>query len=298
MRNIIDYSLREWVTGVPVEHGFKRARNFAVERAFRASRPTHYDRFMAGLTGPYPNIIITIAFNTPWVVDLATRMARQNLHAQFIVCDNSRKPEARQEIERICRERDVPYIGLPFNPERHPCRSHGVAMNWAYYNIVRPLQPSVFGFFDHDLFVVEPLDVATMVADQPVYGRLNASRWGWNLWAGFCIYRLSDVMNRAPDFNNDVPRHLDTGGRNWSQVYRHFNFDRLKFAKAGTAEIRFNDDPEQAEVEMVDTCLHVSGASFGPHRTAKSGRAFFERVVRHIEGGGTLDDLRAPSSSS
>jgi hypothetical protein len=296
MRGIDEYSLREWAMGLPMEHGFKRARNFAVERVFRASRPRDYDRFMAGLSGRSPHLIIVVAFNTPWVIDLATRMAQRNLGAQLIVCDNSRKPEARQEIEKICHDRGVPYIGLPLNPERHPCRSHGVAMNWAYYNIVLPLRPSVFGFFDHDLFVIEPLEIQKFVTDQPIYGRLNLSRWGWNLWAGFCIYRFQDVVNCAPDFNNDVPRHLDTGGRNWLRIYRHLDFDKMKFAEAGTTNIRFGDASDNECLETVDTCLHVSGVNIGSYRKGLSNQAFFEQIVRHIEDGGTLDDLRTPQS--
>ena len=69
---------------------------------------------------------------------------------------------------RICRDLDAAYLSLPFNPERHPCRSHGLAMTWAYYNVIRPLQPRVFAYFDHDLLPTARYDL--VIQTRPAAG--------------------------------------------------------------------------------------------------------------------------------
>src|SRR5690606_534112 len=139
-----------------------------------------------------------------------------------IVCDNSSSREARREIEAVCRDSGTHYIALPFNPERHPCRSHGLALNWAFYNLARTLGARVCAFVDHDLFALAPLDLAAKLAGQPFYGRLRSSRWGWYLWPGYCAFDVEAVAGYAPDFNTDIPRQLDTGGRNFVQVFHRF----------------------------------------------------------------------------
>jgi len=297
VRDWTDYGLAEWIKGAPLVHGVKRARNVATERIFRRMPARGYGRFMAELERKRPEIVaVAVAYNTPWVIDLTTQITRRNLVGTLVVCDNSRQAAARSEIERICRDRGVPYLALPFNPEHHPCRSHGIAINWVYYNVIDRLRPRVFGFLDHDLFAIERLDLAALVADQPVYGLLNRSDWGWNLWAGFCAFDRAAIAGFLPDFNNDNPRLLDTGGRNWTQIYRHLDRGRIRFADSRTLEIYLPDDGRRLTVQTVDDCLHVGGASFREDDTIKMDlEELYRRIIRHIDAGGTLAELTAPS---
>ncbi len=137
MRALSDYRLADWSKGTPLVHGVKRARNVVTERIFRGLPARGYDAFMADLAARRPDVLaITIAYNTPWVIDVMTQVTPPNINGTLVVCDNSRQSAARREIARICKDRGVPYLALPFNLEHHPCRSHGIALNWAYYNIV------------------------------------------------------------------------------------------------------------------------------------------------------------------
>lgn len=293
MRAVAEYELAEWARGLPLAHGFKRVRNAAVELTFRRLRPHGFGGFRAELAERRPQTIAAIiAFNTPWVIDVATRMAAKNLNGTLIVCDNSRNRAARVEIERICRERGVPYIGLPFSLERHPCRSHGIAINWVYYNIIQPLEPRVFGFLDHDLFPLQPLDLAALVAEQPVYGKFRSTRWGWYLWAGFCVFDRAAIATCAPDFNTDIPRLLDTGGRNWLQIYRRLDRAGLRFSNVCAEWLKHPVDGTMVQIELVDDCLHVGGVSTPTIPHAANDRVFIEGIVRHVSDGGTLADLK------
>jgi hypothetical protein len=293
MRAANEYDLGEWLIGLPLVHGLKRARNVLIERTFRSVRSRETDKLLAkhaGLAGG--SLAISVAFNQPWVIELTTRMAKRHLDGTLIVLDNSRDANARSEIARICADRDVPYLGLPFNPERHPCRSNGIAMTWGYYNIVRELRPKTFAFFDHDLIPTAPLVIASLVQSQPVYGVLNQSAWGWNLWAGYCIYDFASVERFALDFNNDNPRLLDTGGRNWLQIYRHLDGNKILFADWHREWLRDPADQTPRLMSFADNLLHVGGAGFGEYRFSRYEPELYQRLIRRFEDGATLDDLR------
>jgi hypothetical protein len=290
-----EYGFADWAQAAPLIHGVKRARNVVADQAFRRLPARHYDRFMAELAGRQPQALaIAIAYNTPWVVDLTTRITARNLVGTLAVCDNSSDGQARRAIERLCRDRGIPYLPLPLNLERHPCRSHGIALNWVYYNVIDRIRPRVFGFLDHDLFAIDRLDLATLVADQPVYGLINESVWGWNLWAGFCVFDRAAVAGFDPDFNNDNPRLLDTGGRNWLRIYRNLDRTHLRFAGKTLQRLRLPGDATIATVQRIDHCLHVGGASFevGSAQEARI-EGFYRAVIGHLEAGGTLAALNA-----
>jgi hypothetical protein len=274
MRFPSEYGADEWFVGLPLVHGLKRARNVLVERTFRGARSRETGKLLAahaGLAGG--SLTMAVAFNQPWIIDLATRMAKRHLDGTLIVLDNSRNAEARREIARICADRGVPYLGLPSNPERHPCRSHGIAMTWGYYNIVRQLRPKTFAFFDHDLIPTAPLDIARLVQSQPVYGVLNQSAWGWNLWAGYCIYDFASIERFALDFNNDNPRLLDTGGRNWLEIYRYLDRSKIRFADLHGEWVRDPADGRPRRTTFVDELLHVGSVSYDEKSERRTSRS-------------------------
>jgi hypothetical protein len=250
---------------------------------------------MAELAGRKPDVLaVVIAYNTPWVIDLTTQITARNLAGTLAVCDNSSDPRASAQIERLCRDRGVLYLRLPYNIEHHPCRSHGIALNWVYYNVIDRIRPRVFSFLDHDLFAIDRLDPARLVADQPLYGLINESVWGWNLWAGFCVFDRAAVAGFDPDFNNDNPRLLDTGGRNWLRIYRKLDRAGLRFATKTLERFRLPRDTTVATVQRIDDCLHVGGASFEAGSAAeKQIEAFYRGIIGHLDAGGTLAALAA-----
>ena len=296
MRALNEYDLREWAAGAPLVHGFKRGRNVLIERTFRSLGTQTSDKFLAerGELGG-KTVIAVIAYNVPWTIALMLRAERYLPGSAFVIFDNSRNPDARREIERICRDRDAAYLALPPNPERHPCRSHGLAMNWAFYHVIRPLEPRVFAYFDHDLIPMAPYDLAAKVAGQPVYGVRNESRWGWNLWAGFSVFDGRAVEGRMPDFNHDVPRNLDTGGRNWLRVYRHLDRSQIGFASLDPVGLRDPQAKQPVTAQLIDgALLHVSGAGHGEKRIPPLRPAFFASILEATEQGASLAEFMVP----
>ena len=114
--------------------------NDALQFGFRGLKPKGFDPFLrdAAPTGGR-NVGLIVAYEQPWALHWLLRTAARNVAgANLLVFDNSRRPDARSEIKRVCLDRGVPYLGLPPIPTRHPNRSHGMAMTWIYYNVVRP----------------------------------------------------------------------------------------------------------------------------------------------------------------
>ena len=162
-------------------------------------------------------LCVTVAFNTPWVIDILTAAwERYATGMTLVVADNSSDQAAREAIVQICRSRGVPYLPLPRNPEWSPNRSHGIAVNWTYYNLVRRIRPKIFGYIDHDCFPIAPIDIPARMAGKTVYGHKWASTkfpGAWNMWAGLCFFRYSAVEDIELDFKHRIEFGLDTGGR-------------------------------------------------------------------------------------
>ncbi len=139
MRDLKNFSAGEWLRFVPLEVAFKQARNDGWLAIYKKIRPKALDSFLVE-TERFGNrpVALVIAFEQPWALDWLLRMAQRNLaDTAVLVFDNSRRAAARLDIERVCRNRGVPYLALPVNRTQHVNRSHGMAMTWVFHNVVR-----------------------------------------------------------------------------------------------------------------------------------------------------------------
>ncbi|RTL54080.1 MAG: hypothetical protein EKK40_06005 [Bradyrhizobiaceae bacterium] len=257
-------ALRRFVTAINgnrLVRAAKDARNDLIDRRFRASGHEERDRFLGQFKPKSGFVVFAIAFNTPWVVDLLTAAwGKYVTDADLVVVDNSKKPEARARHRDICLRRNIAYCELPPNPEWNPNRSHAISMNWIYYNLVRRIQPDLFGFVDHDCFPVAPVSPARWVEGKTVFGlRLKSlvDASCWYLWAGFCFFDFGKLKDRAFNFKHDYPLRMDTGGKNWQPVYSTLTADQ-----AGAAgEKRIEDDGLREHI-LADTFNHIGSVSY------------------------------------
>ncbi len=279
MRELNTYAACEWLRAQPVVDGVKLVRNSSIERIFRHRKSPELDLFLRKHEDLQDRTIaITVAFNTLWVVKLLLQTARENLvNTTLIVVDNSSAPEVRKEIREFCSASGVPYLPLPPNPIRHACRSHGAALTWTYHNLIKPLRPAVFAFIDHDLFPLSPVDLASRVADQPVFGLSTAPGHGWSIWAGYCVYDFAEASKYELDFGTDRPRGHDTGGRNWVRFYQHLDKDRIRLVNPQMVELKDPMTGSTFPVQMMDGFAHVGSVSHAG--TVAQRREFFERFV-------------------
>ncbi len=280
MRELSTYTAREWMQAQPLVHAIKLVRNTAAERFYRRRPSPALEQFLhdhAGLRDR--TIAVAVAFNTPWTVKLLLRTTGENfVDTSLIVVDNSSSGEAREEIRALCAEAGVPYLPLPRNLIHQASRSHGAALTWTYHNLIKPLRPAVFAFVDHDLFPLSPIDLASRVADQPVFGRKNPPGFGWSIWAGYCVYDFAEASQHELDFGTDRARGHDTGGRNWVQFYRYLDKDRVRLADLCVIELHDPLTGASFPIEMMDVFAHYGYASH-PRIIRPERREFFARFL-------------------
>ncbi|MCM5555135.1 hypothetical protein [Pleomorphomonas sp. NRK KF1] len=233
-------------------------------------------------------VLCVISFNLPWAVDLMIRSCSRFLPDwQLAIFDNSNDKAARAEISAICARYNTPYLGLPKNPEWSPNRSHALALNWVYRNIISVVRPLRFGFLDHDCFPIAPPSIDARLDEQLAYGDLRPSKiveGVWNLWAGYMFFDGAVIERFHLDFNHDQMRRLDTGGRNWAGLYRHLPREKMSFAtSSGKTILSHNLDVSYALQCLDLSFCHVGGASYDHsdavgHEYVSSVRDFLENI--------------------
>ncbi len=261
MRNLNNYPASAWLKGHPLRDGFKQLRN-----DIRLSR---YVKAGDGLSAAqlqklshHSPIVISIAFNKPAIIALLIEKFKQNVpQATLVIADNSNDQEQRAQIKQLCQQQQINYIPLPLNKTTHPNRSHGMAMQWCYERIINRLQPDIFGFIDHDLLPLAPVDIAARLGTQAFYGAkwVSPRASTWQLWAGYCFFRYRKVMDYPLNFLYDFSNGLDTGGRNYWALYRHFNVAQLTLAADQVLEKKKNGISDK--IHRIDqNWLHLGGA--------------------------------------
>jgi hypothetical protein len=293
MRSLRNFSAREWLQLLPLQHALKQIRNDAWLAAYQRRKPRELRSFLAQtrkLAGQ--DVLLVIAFEQPWALGWLLKMARRHLAGTTVlVFDNSRRADARASIEQVCREHGAPYLPLPLNRTRHVNRSHGMAMSWVYRNVVREIRPRLFGYIDHDLIPVAPLRVSDRTGSQPLYGLPVNSPWAWQLWAGYCLFRYADVAGKRLNFLYDFSQGLDTGGRNWHSLYRMQERGRLRFAPSQLVEVRDPVTGNAAQVQIIDDAwLHIGGISYNENFKSKS--ELCEHLAEAFDQGRSWDQIR------
>jgi hypothetical protein len=284
MRPIQDYGLRDWLVLDPIRHRFRRLRNLATIAAYKARRASDHEEILARLRKSVEGktAAFAVAFHDERsIASLADAFSIYLPDTALVVCDNSLSSEARQRIEAVCLARGAFYVPLPPPPmlaliRTNPSLSHGTALTWIFYNLVRPLKPDVFALFDHDLIPIAPIDLRELVKTQPIYGekrdKSRHSPWHWwdgrpaagpwNLWAGYCVYNFAAVADRPLDFTPDHPIGLDTGGQNWTRFYRYLDPAPMRFTTGKYIEIKSPTTGMPARFRIIDDALfHIGGIS-------------------------------------
>jgi hypothetical protein len=266
MRYPTEFSAIEWLKLLPIQHALKQVRNDAWLAVYKNTRTRKLNQFVAEHKGlANKNVALVIAFEQPWALNWLLRMANRNVSDMTVlVFDNSRDDSKRIEIEQVCKQNSAPYLALPRNSTRHVNRSHGMAMTWVYHNVVRAINPRIFGFIDHDLIPVRKVSVARKLANQPVYGLLNEGKFGfWYLWAGYCFFDYMGTRGKSINFLYDFSRDLDTGGRNWKSLYRDLDRRHLHTASAENVSMKVASIENPRLVQIVDEhWLHIGGISY------------------------------------
>ncbi|WP_245431082.1 hypothetical protein [Rhodoplanes roseus] len=243
-------------------HSIKTARYRAVDTGYRRCPAVagDLDAIMRQIAGR--NVLVTIAFAdvnaARWQIALVRHYVPGVVH---VIVDNSPTPETASRVRHVAEAEGALYLQLPRNPwtGKAPSRSHGLALNWTWHNLIRPAAPTGFGFIDDDLFPTAGDDPFAPLATQDCYGQVRRIGSRWFLWAGFCMFRFDKVADLPLDFGQDWFLGLDTGGGNWEPLYS--GIDLATFREAETRFVPFRPDLaiEDGPLQWVGTWLHEVG---------------------------------------
>lgn len=165
-------------------------------------------------------LLITIAFNEPYWIREQARLLKKYVRDEFtwVVVDNSSREESSQQIAEFCNAAGVPYCRTRSSGD--PSTSHGHALNWAYESTVKKAEQRFFGFLDHDVFPVAPVEFISSLLKCGIYGILQWRSERWYLWPGFSFFDMEIVQKVSNGTLNFLPcPGLDTGGSNWPLIY-------------------------------------------------------------------------------
>lgn len=238
MKPLREYSAADWRRLRPLTHLIKTLRYRSVDRRYSRRAPRAGD--LAALRNRIQGkkLLVTVAFSDPQVIDWQARLVRRYVPgALYLIADNSPDDASAAAIAGFAAQFGLPYLRLPENPWPSGSRSHGIALNWLWRNLIRPGEPECFGFLDDDLFPTGPDDPFAALAGQDWYGVVRPGGACWFLWAGFCFYRFDGVRHKPLDFGQDWFNGLDTGGGNWRPLYRFT--ERTAVREAATEFVPF-----------------------------------------------------------
>jgi len=292
LQPLSQFSFGDWLRLAPVRFALTEFRNDALLNNYLQRTTENLPAFLrehAHLANQ--NIVLIIAFGQPRVLDfLLSKLNRFVRDAHFLVFDNSPTAAARTEIERVCRQRKTAYLALPPYRTRHQNRSHAFAMTWIFRNVVRALKPRMFVFIDHDLIPFKTIELGKLLNGQPFYGPVRANKSAepekignrsWSLWAGYCLFDFSKVKDLPLNFLYDFSRGLDTGGRNWECLYKHYDHPRPVFADSRKVPLTDTRTGIAHQVRIVDrSWLHFRGASY--RREVQEQLDMFERMANAL----------------
>lgn len=292
-----DYGPADWLRLRPLLHRLKTRRYRADDRAFSATPARAGDAAALARSLRGRKVLVAVAFQDPqmlaWQAPLIKLYVPDAIH---IVADNTPDDKQAAVIAEVAARWSVPYLRLPLNPTDVPSRSHGLALNWIWHNLIRPGQPDAFGFLDDDMFPTAPHDPFAALAHQDFFGVIRPgvstatvdAAGRWFLWAGFSMFRFAGVRDKPLDFSQDWFLGLDTGGGNWDVLYRHVRRDSIREQETVFVPFREGLQMTDAPFQWCGPWLHEVGLMGRLEFAEDKRRAVAELLAPHLAKAGVV----------
>lgn len=207
--------------------------------------------------------ILTIAFNNSETIRVQHNYLEDNILDKFcyIVVDNSTDNEASKSIYNYCKNHNIVYLRLENNPYNgiDPSRSHGIALNWAYRNLIKKSNAKYFGTVDHDIYPIRKTQIVKLIKENNVWGHYQQRKLGWYLWPGFSFFDKSIIIDKKVNF---LPAPgIDTGGSNWESIYKYINKNAIKWPSHRYIRYGKGAVIQNSHVELIGDWLHLINTS-------------------------------------
>jgi hypothetical protein len=266
MKNLSSYPFSSWLRLTPLKFIWKHLRNKVVLNFYVQKKQNLLRDFLIKCQSlKDENIILVTAFEQPWVLEWLLYMSDKYVtDATILVFDNSKDLKARKEIQKVCERNNTLYLPLPKNPTTHVNRSHALAMQWVYDNVVKYIKPYSFTFIDHDMIPIKKLSISKILGSQDFYGLLKdksrSDPGSWSIWAGYTLFRYNATKNIKMNFMYDFSRDLDTGGGNYESLYKFYDRKILNFSSKDRVSLEIPKVGIFDNLQLLDGCWHHIGS--------------------------------------
>jgi len=280
--DILSYTASKWLALQPAIHLFKSARYRYIDQKYRR-RPARATA-LADPMARESNLLVSIAFEDAELIDWQACLVRSYVPAaEYVVVDNSVSTNGAETIRSVCARRRCSYFRTPENPwQGAASRSHGLALNWALDNVIKPRRPRAFGFIDGDIFPTQITNPFEPLHRQDFFGVVRHSDLRWYLWAGFCFFRFSLVERLSLNFGQAWFLGLDTGGANWTLLYKNYELSALE--TMGTTFFPFKSglDVSEGPLQWCGPWLHEVGQMGHPKYASAKREALRQLLMPHL----------------
>ena len=278
-----DYDLKDWSRLRPLTHALKTRHYRRVDAAYarEPARDGNLDALITRAKGR--KLLLTIGYADAQAIDWQAELVRYYLPDVFhAVADNSPDDASAAAVKFVAGAHGLPYLRLPPNRWPEGSRSHGLALNWLWRNVVQPAEPQAFGFLDDDMFPTAADDPFRPLQAQDFYGWVREVGARWFLFAGLCVFRFEAVRGKPLDFGQDWFIGLDTGGGNWDVLYRHVDRAALQEMPGKFFPYKPGVETHAAPFQWLGSWLHEVGWPGNPEFTADKRRVLAETLAPHL----------------
>jgi hypothetical protein len=292
-KSLLEYTAADWCRLRPLTQTVKSWRYRRHDTAYRRRAAMSGDIGAVAASIQNRRVLVTVAFCDPEVLSWQVQLVRRYVPgAVHVIVDNSSTNDAASDNARVAGAAGVAYLRAPPNPwsGRAASRSHGIVLNWAWHNLIRPGTPVAFGFLDHDIFPTAVDDPFEALAHQDVFGVVRTAGPRWFLWAGFCFFRFASVEGKPLDFGQDWFLGLDTGGGNWTPLYSRMDRGSLREVPASWVPFKPGIAADDGPLMWCGTWLHEVGLTGDPNLVGQKRAAVARLLAPH------LDDAVSPAA--
>jgi len=296
MREFSKFPFASWLKLEPLNYLYKHLRNKTLMKIYSRKRQPFLNEFLSKCANlKNKNIILVTAFEQPWAIEWQIIMAKKYIDdAVVLIFDNSKSIKLRDQIKSVCDRNKTLYLPLPTNPTRHVNRSHALAMQWVYENVVRAIEPKNFIYIDHDLIPVKKISITNLMRNQDFYGLLkDKSRndpGSWSIWAGYTMFKYEATKDKELNFMYDFSRDLDTGGGNFEPLYSFYDRHKMHFATKEWVSLNIPKIGRIDKLQLLDGSWHHIG-SISYNNNFASRKDYCEALSKTINDGFNWDDL-------
>lgn len=207
--------------------------------------------------------VFTIVFNRPDILQYQIDCLKKYLKNDFeinVVYD-TRENQYLDQFQEICSRNNVNFYHHLSSPGNTPSFYNSDAIQWSYDNLIVGGDDCYVMVLDHDIFLIEDLDLIKFMGDNDLSGCLQSRAHVNYVWQGLILFKKSSVDKIDFDFYPQVVdgQMLDSCGG----TYKLLRDPNIKFE---STSLEYPDD--YGDINLKDPSVS-NGFEFELHLDGK-----------------------------